>query len=150
MWNPNHWPVQLWASITLSLDGSIFTIVDPDLQDWVRERGPWCLYDRQTKQYARRTRRRREWDTPGHGATIYLHQWLAEEFIGPPPSTKHILVDHKNGNGLDNRLSNLAWATPQQNRLNLYGMWWAQKDFVRELEEGRDWKNEPFAFTPRK
>jgi len=63
-----------------------------------------------------------------------MHRYLAGKYLWKP-SNSHYIVDHKFSNGLDNRLSMLVWATPRQNRLNMYGMWWQQKDFIKDLEK---------------
>ena len=47
----------------------------------------------------------------GIQATLYLHRFI----LGPPP---HLEVDHKNGDGLDNRRSNLRLAARTQNCRN--------------------------------
>lgn len=43
-----------------------------------------------------------------------IHRLVAEAFIGPAPSTAHV-VSHINGNPSDNRPENLEWATVLQN-----------------------------------
>ena len=68
------------------------------------------------KGYAKRTRRRRERGP----VAVYTHRWLAERYISRP-SPRHVIVDHVRGKGLDNRLRLLRWATPRDNRLNVYG-----------------------------
>jgi hypothetical protein len=50
-------------------------------------------------------------DEPGLTKTIRLHR----EIMNPP---RHLLVDHRNGDTLDNRRANLRWATHAQNMHN--------------------------------
>jgi hypothetical protein len=45
-----------------------------------------------------------------------IHRLLANAFLPNPENKKH--VDHINGNRLDNRLSNLRWATIVENSAN--------------------------------
>jgi hypothetical protein len=50
----------------------------------------------------------------GKRCTLYLHRLI----IGAEQGQ---LVDHKNGNGLDNRRENLRFSTPSQNNMNQKG-----------------------------
>jgi hypothetical protein len=43
---------------------------------------------------------------------------IAHTFIGPPPSPVHT-VDHKDGDSLNNHLTNLRWATKEQQARNM-------------------------------
>lgn len=50
----------------------------------------------------------------GKARTFRVHRLVLTAFVGPCPEgmeTRHI-----NGNPMDNRLENLAWGTPEQNR----------------------------------
>ena len=53
--------------------------------------------------------------------TLYLHVEIMKLAGTLPPSDKHVLVDHRDGDSLNCRRRNLQWVTYQQNRLNRYG-----------------------------
>jgi hypothetical protein len=74
-----------------------------DAQDYERvSRYRWCLSRTGNQLYAYRKH---------HGKTLRMHQ-----FIMNPP--KGMVVDHIDGNGLNNRRDNLRICTPQQNAWN--------------------------------
>jgi hypothetical protein len=74
-----------------------------DAEDYERvSRCKWCLSRTGNQLYAQRR---------CHGKTIRMHQFL----MNPP---KGMVVDHIDGNGLNNRRDNLRICTPQQNAWN--------------------------------
>jgi hypothetical protein len=76
-----------------------------DQQDYYRLGNTnWCLDGHETKLYAIGGVRNKK----GEIQTVYLHR----EIMRPP---KRRLVDHRNGDSLDNRRSNLRFATHAQN-----------------------------------
>lgn len=120
---------QGWKAITLDRDGDYFAMVDEDKYDELMQ-WKWHLYNWKGKLYAKRTKRKDDdWRLP---KSIYMHIHLAKKYI-IQPSKKHIIVDHVRSNGLDNRLKHLRWATPQDNRRNVWGMWWQQKDLFKTM-----------------
>lgn len=52
---------------------------------------------------------------------LYLHVEIKKRTGIPPPTPLHRIVDHSDGNEFNCRRSNLVWATPRQNRANLFG-----------------------------
>jgi hypothetical protein len=49
---------------------------------------------------------------PGVVRRVYVHKLVADAFLGPGPG---LVVDHVNGDKLDNRLTNLEWVTRATN-----------------------------------
>ena len=49
----------------------------------------------------------------------YIHRLVALTFLGEPPRSNYV-VNHKNLNKSDNRVSNLEWVTPQENMHHAY------------------------------
>lgn len=47
-----------------------------------------------------------------------VHLVIAHTFIGPPPSPEHT-VDHKDGDSMNNHLTNLRWATKEDQARNM-------------------------------
>lgn len=64
----------------------------------------------------------------GRKSSLYLHKEILIRSGAVPPSPRHTIGDHRNGNSLDNRRINLRWATPSQNRLNVHGLAWRQRE----------------------
>jgi hypothetical protein len=90
----------------ISLGEGKFTIVDP--HDFYRfSFFNWCPKENGPRTYAVRL------VSAPHNRTKILS--LHREIMKAPPT---LLVDHKNGNGLDNRCDNLRLATHSQNQCN--------------------------------
>jgi hypothetical protein len=53
----------------------------------------------------------------GKSFKIYVHVIVAKTFLGPPPTQEHT-VDHIDGDGTNNDISNLRWATKSEQSLN--------------------------------
>jgi hypothetical protein len=62
-------------------------------------------------------RRKKSYHIVSISGTKYpVHQLVAEAFWGPCPMGREI--NHKNGNGLDNRIENLEYVTKKENALH--------------------------------
>ena len=55
----------------------------------------------------------------GTHKTVKVHRIVAEAFIGSPPTPQH-QVNHIDGDKGNNIVSNLEWATPQENTLHAH------------------------------
>lgn len=99
------------ARITISRCGDYVVTVDAELEPMLR-RYKWSKhYARGTKYYARAQR------CPDTREPIrtYMHRLIASYVLGPPPGEGYV-VDHINGDSLDNRACNLRWEQAHVNR----------------------------------
>lgn len=110
---------RIWLS---ERDDTIVALVSPEDYDAIIARGLWF---RIPSGYAVKTFKR-PGDKSGSGS-IYMHRFVAERAFGPPPGYDYV-CDHLNGNRLDNRRSNLRWATKSENSRNLFGRAWRQPE----------------------
>lgn len=46
------------------------------------------------------------------GRVRRVHRLVAEAFLGPPPTPRHCLINHKDGVKTNNHVTNLEYATP--------------------------------------
>ena len=83
----------------------------------------------------------------GAGRDRYIHRLVCLAFYGPPPSGNH--VDHINHDRSDNRLANLRWVTPEENRARrllrhgeLHGNSKLSAERVREIRSLPDAKSD--------
>lgn len=50
-----------------------------------------------------------------YGKVKLTHRMVAETFIGPPPDSTRIFINHKDGDRVNNRADNLEWVTCKEN-----------------------------------
>jgi HNH endonuclease len=100
-----------WRWMTLSAPRNIRCLVDADDYDWLiatpwnwgwHNRTPW-------KYYAKR-------NIGTERSTVYMHREIMLKAC--PQADLVLVVDHINGQSLDNRKANLRWATQKENRAN--------------------------------
>lgn len=118
------------------LTQGLVAIVDDDDAATVLVAGKWHAHGYHRTHYARRNVRRPD----GSRTTLLLHTFL----------TGWSYVDHRNGDGLDNRRSNLRPATNAQNARNgplrmhntsgYRGVFWNKRDRVWHAKIGADYR----------
>lgn len=108
-----------WA-IPLGADGRYDAIVSEEDYEYLRQ-WAWSFKISDHKHglriYARRGGGRGNRKSRETAPTILMHDVVCERACGPRPSTVHT-ADHKNRKSLDNRRSNLQWATRKEQRAN--------------------------------
>ena len=123
--DPTTWATQIPSGprrIYLSdTDDSLFVLIDPDDYEWASQ---WLWAPKKDKHgrkhYAYRTKTQRSGGVKA-SASIFLHKEVLERAGAKPPTEKHTIGDHRNGDSLDCRKINLRWATPSMNRRNING-----------------------------
>lgn len=116
-------------SKVLPLTRGLVTVVDDDVYEWASQH-KWCVGGSVELPYAiRKIKRGEKW------TTVKLHRLIMGE-----PS---LMVDHIDGNTLDNRRSNLRTATPSQNKQNCRGgrlSMSGHRNVYRRAGSGKPWE----------
>lgn len=96
----------LFEPIQILLNADRVVLIDPEDAD-LRQLH-WTPYRNRNVYYATRKTKNK---------TVWMHRVILERLLGRE-LVKGEYVDHKNGDGLDNRRANLRLATNSQNQLN--------------------------------
>lgn len=102
------------------LSDNVFCIVSPEDYAWAKQ-WKWHITwnSRKKKMYA--TRNTRVVGDRDRQVKIYLHKEILERAGKKPPTSKHTIGDHQDGDSLNDQRDNLEWATPSINRQNTGG-----------------------------
>lgn len=121
-WDPNTWDLTP-APRRLYLDdeGLEFLLLDEEDYFWAVA---WRWHV--NKPHARRNGKKRYvCRCRGGGGRykpkLYLHVEIMKRTGILPPSPEFIIVDHRDGNEFNCQRSNLRWATPKMNSMNVNG-----------------------------
>lgn len=116
--DPRGWSPLPYKTVWINPDINLFCIVSHEDYDWAIE-WLWSFVQNSTKKkhYAIRD----TWEN-GKRKTVYMHKAILSR-CSEPPSALHCIGDHLNGDSLDNRRTNLRWATPCENGRNRYGFY---------------------------
>jgi hypothetical protein len=102
--------------IPLDNFGIYWAKVGEEDADWLGQ-WMWCAhFDQRGKLYAAREECR-----GGRRRRIYMHREIMAR-VGPSPDPKRTLVDHWDGDGVNNTRLNLRWVTPSENTRNVKGL----------------------------
>lgn len=101
-----------------------------DYEDWLWARDyAWRATESKTKGKFYATR---DTTIDGQRVKLFLHKEILKR-VSVPPSARHIIGDHKDGDSLNDTRGNLRWATPSQNSRNRYGFLVRQPDLFARL-----------------
>ena len=104
--------LRTFSTITLDRLGDFFTLIDDEAAE-LASQYKWTLHHcGKGKYYARASWCKAE----KRHVRLYLHRLIAAHYLAAPLNAEATVVDHINGNGLDNRAANLRWLTPYANR----------------------------------
>lgn len=98
--------------IWLDVDLGIFCTVSFEDYEWALTWKWQITWDRhKRKAYATRS----TWDG-SRRVKLYMHKEILARAMKLPPTKRHTMGDHEDGESLHNERGNLNWATPSQNR----------------------------------
>lgn len=103
-------PYRIWLDVA----NGIYATVSPEDYQWALQWRWQITWDRH-KRKAYATRSTRTAERPNRHK-LYLHKEILKRKGDVPPTERHTMGDHGDGNSLHCERGNLKWATPSQNR----------------------------------
>lgn len=119
--NPNSWPLTAHEHRIYGDDMAQTWAVLDEVDYWWAVRWRWNWSHKRNGIYLRRTQNIFENHQRVRTETIYLHTEIMKRTGIAPKSSKHCIVDHRNGDTTNNRRINLRWANHSQNAKNSHG-----------------------------
>ena len=123
IWDPNNWvfPIHECRIYGDNL-AQIYSVVDEIDYEWCIQ-WLWSVkFSRRGKKfYLRRNMQSGSGRIARIRHTRFLHTEVMLRTGIPQPSPLHFLVDHRDGDGMNCRRSNLRWATESMNSKNING-----------------------------
>lgn len=104
-------PNKIW----LDVDAGIYAVVSDEDYAWALLFKWQITWDRH-KRKAYATRSTWEGGRKGRRIKVYLHKAVLKRSMKLPPSHKHTMGDHGDGDSLNCQRDNLEWATASMNR----------------------------------
>lgn len=119
--DPNTWPAPPETGrIWLDVDNGVCAVVDTIDYAWALQWAWSITLDKHGRKiYATRSTRLR--GRAGPQTKVFLHKAILHRAGVIPPSPRHTIGDHRDGDSLNCRRGNLRWATPAENRANYFG-----------------------------
>ena len=97
-----------------------YAVVDFEDYQWATK-WRWHISYWNGKPYVRRSASQWKFGVRQTAISYYLHIEIIKRFDPFQPTVRHKLVDHRDGDSLNCRRSNLRWATHRMNVLNIRG-----------------------------
>ncbi|MGO3930830.1 HNH endonuclease [Rhodopseudomonas pseudopalustris] len=120
--DPNTWDAPPdTGRVWLDPANDLFAVVDMIDYAWALQ-WAWSVTPNSTGRKFYATRSTRLSGRGGPQTKLFLHKEILIRAGEIPPSRKHTIGDHRDGDSLNCRRENLAWATPVQNRANRHGV----------------------------
>lgn len=128
MWDPNNWDLTPSDRYIYGDDmARSWAVIDEVDYPWVSKH-LWCPIIMRSRRNPSKFKiyMRRAVGENAHGKrlrtyTLYLHREILKLSDPNPPTPRHIIADHRDGETMNCRRSNLRWATHSMNSINRFG-----------------------------
>ena len=122
MWNPNNWEIKEHEYRIYADDKAIKYAVVDEIDYHYLIQWKWSIkYSKRGKKFYLRRSTHEGSRKSRTVKTLFLHTVVMERTGVIKPSPLHFLVDHRDSDSMNNRRSNLRWATPSMNCKNING-----------------------------